>query len=199
MSAPDQELPSTRQLVRATLGAAVVAAVLLVCVVMPAEYAIDLTGVGRLTGFQRMGEIKQSLETQATRERALPSPTSPTSQAKARPRGTQPQAASPAAKSLNVTLLPDQGQEVKLSMREGDVVDYTWRSSGEAVFADMHADSQALGVSYHGYDKTTANQKSGRLTAAFDGAHGWFWRNRSRDIVVVTLDVSGVFSSVSGP
>ena len=44
-----------------TAVAAAVAAVLLVTVVMPAEYGIDPTGMGRLLGLKEMGEIKMQL------------------------------------------------------------------------------------------------------------------------------------------
>ena len=44
------ELPNKKILNRATLIAATIAAVLLVTVVLPAEYGVDRTGVGRLLG-----------------------------------------------------------------------------------------------------------------------------------------------------
>ncbi|HYW14589.1 MAG TPA: hypothetical protein VE891_00355 [Allosphingosinicella sp.] len=44
------ELPSKRQLNRATLIAAGVAAAILVTTVLPAEYGVDPTGVGRVLG-----------------------------------------------------------------------------------------------------------------------------------------------------
>ncbi|CAM3965002.1 hypothetical protein VRRI112168_08005 [Vreelandella rituensis] len=64
------ELPSNRKLIRSTLLAAVVAAVLLVTVVLPAEYAIDPTGAGRLLGLTEMGEIKQQLAEEAELDQA---------------------------------------------------------------------------------------------------------------------------------
>ena len=48
------ELPSTGRLLRSTAIAAAVAAGLLVTVVLPAEYAIDPTGVGRLLGLTQI-------------------------------------------------------------------------------------------------------------------------------------------------
>ncbi|MBE0489870.1 MAG: hypothetical protein IBX53_12410 [Halomonas sp.] len=63
------ELPSTGKLVRSTLVAAVVAAALLVTVVLPAEYAIDPTGAGRLLGLTEMGQIKQQLAEEAELDR----------------------------------------------------------------------------------------------------------------------------------
>ena len=59
------ELPSTGQLVRSTLIALATAMVLLVTVILPSEYAIDPTGIGRLLGLTEMGEIKQQLADEA--------------------------------------------------------------------------------------------------------------------------------------
>lgn len=64
------ELPSTGKLFRSTLLAAVIASVLLVSVVLPAEYAIDPTGAGRLLGLTEMGEIKNQLAEEAELDRA---------------------------------------------------------------------------------------------------------------------------------
>lgn len=36
----------------------------------------------------------------------------------------------------------------------------------------------------------------GILTAAYDGGHGWFWRNRGSRDVTVTLQVKGAFSQI---
>ena len=59
------ELPSSGQLLRSTAIALVVAAVLLVTVVLPAEYGIDPTGAGRILGLTEMGEIKTQLAEEA--------------------------------------------------------------------------------------------------------------------------------------
>ncbi|HYE50643.1 MAG TPA: hypothetical protein VEB20_13705 [Azospirillaceae bacterium] len=66
----DPDLPTARQLVRSTLVALAVAALLLVTVVLPAEYGIDPTGIGRLTGLAEMGEIKSQLAEEAEADRA---------------------------------------------------------------------------------------------------------------------------------
>ncbi|MAA66753.1 MAG: hypothetical protein CL581_18520 [Alteromonadaceae bacterium] len=60
-----EELPSTAKLIRSTIIAAIVALILLVTVVMPAEYALDPTGAGRLLGLTEMGEIKEQLADEA--------------------------------------------------------------------------------------------------------------------------------------
>lgn len=52
-------------LLRATLGSAAAAAAILVLFWLPAEYAIDPTGLGRVMGLTEMGEIKQQLYAEA--------------------------------------------------------------------------------------------------------------------------------------
>lgn len=59
------DLPSTRTLVRSTVIAALVAIVLLVTTVLPAEYGFDPTGVGRALGLTQMGELKLELAREA--------------------------------------------------------------------------------------------------------------------------------------
>lgn len=54
------ELPSVRQLNKATAFAAATAAILLVTTVLPAEYGIDPTGVGSALGLTAMGDGKQA-------------------------------------------------------------------------------------------------------------------------------------------
>jgi hypothetical protein len=59
------ELPSAIKLMQSTILAAIVALTLLITVVMPSEYGIDPTGVGRLLGLKQMGEIKTQLAEEA--------------------------------------------------------------------------------------------------------------------------------------
>lgn len=64
-SSPIPEGPSLASLRRASLVAVVVAAVLLLTAVLPAEYGVDPTGVGRRVGLTQMGRLKQELAKEA--------------------------------------------------------------------------------------------------------------------------------------
>jgi hypothetical protein len=198
---PASELPSSRALLRSTAIAAGVALLLLVTVVLPAEYAIDPTGVGRVLGLTEMGEIKMSLAAEAKADAAADaavkgSPaTARETPAAAAPAPVAPVAAAPADSAAStdttrVELQPGQGREIKVSMREGARVSYEWSVEGGVVNSDTHADRP--GTPYHGYAKGRAQAgDKGVLVAAFDGRHGWFWRNRGRQPVTVTLRTSG--------
>ena len=67
---PDALAPTSRQLIRSTILAVAVAALLLVTCVLPAEYGVDPTGVGRLLGLTQMGEVKMALAEEAANNAA---------------------------------------------------------------------------------------------------------------------------------
>ncbi len=192
------ELPSSQQLLRSTIIAVVVAAVLLVTIVLPSEYGIDPTRIGRVLGLTQMGEIKMSLAREAEQDRAAttasaqqPAVTSPPAQQ------TQNMAnpSAPRTDEMSVTLKPGAAAEVKLEMSKGAKVSYEWVAAGGPVNHDTHGDSPE--VDYHGYSKGQQMERdSGDLTAVFDGKHGWFWRNRGSANVTVTLKTSGAYRSI---
>lgn len=192
-----EELPSGGQLVRSTAIALVVACVLLVTVVMPAEFALDPTGIGRLLGLQQMGELKAELaaEDTATAE-TLPA-------GEADPVAVSPEAA-PAdsleqpSHEMAITLKPNQAAEVKLTMEEGARVRYQWSVSGGTVNYDAHGDPPSAPKDfYHGYGKgRDSTGDTGELEAAFAGRHGWYWRNRGSSPVTVTLKTTGEYSAI---
>lgn len=220
---PDaSELPSTARLLKSTGIAVVVASALLVTVVLPAEYGVDPTRIGSLLGLTEMGRIKMQLAAEAAAEEAgagpqavtfVTTPVAPASEAGVNQPAVEkaPGAAAPAAAAAtpgaapavaapvrsdrtSLTLAPDEGGEIKLTMKEGARADFTWSSDGGAVNYDTHADGR--GISYHGYGKGTDTRVQGRLVAAFDGKHGWFWRNRGDEPVTITLETRGAYERV---
>ena len=61
---------------------------------------------------------------------------------------------------------------------------------------DTHADSKSLQIKYHNYEKGQLERSEGELKAAFDGNHGWFWRNRTSVPMAVTLEVVGNYTDM---
>lgn len=50
---------------------------------------------------------------------------------------------------------------------------------------------------FHEYGMGTGSRSDeGVLVAAFNGMHGWFWRNRSDQVVTVILRTSGDYEAV---
>ena len=198
------DLPTSRQLWRSTAIAARVAAVILVTVVWPSEYAIDPTGIGGVLGLTEMGEIKSQLSEEAEADRLmkegavepqsslLPSALVAIFGALV---GTAHAQEVPAWRDeITFGLEPGQGIEIKLVMEEGAVAPFEWTVEGGVVNFDLHGDGAGNEISYE--KGRAAPEAAGELTAAFAGNHGWFWRNRGDAAVSVTLRVAGAYSEI---
>ena len=203
------ELPTSAQLVRSTAIAFVTAAVLLVTVVMPADYGIDPTGIGRVLNLTQMGEIKKELAAEAAADAMAPAdggaamPAAPAAQpVSAAPVATAAPTQAPVADAVKVpwrdetrvSLQPGEGIEIKLSMKEGDKALYAWAVQGGVVNFDTHGDGQGRSISYEKGRGVAADE--GELVAAFNGNHGWFWRNRGDAAVTLVLQTGGDYAKI---
>lgn len=197
------ELPSTKKLITSTILAAATAGVLLVTVVMPAEYGIDPTGVGKALGLKRMGEIKVSLAEEAAADavkdvQKQEESVAVQAQVVAVQMPQAVEAVQPVTQNheMRVTLAPDEGTEIKVAMKKGAKVSYEWWTNGGKANFDVHGDSKKLKINYHNYSKGSATHKEGELIADFDGSHGWFWRNRTKQPLIITIQTNGEYSSI---
>lgn len=194
------DLPSSRQLLRSTLLAAIAAAVLLITVVLPAEYGIDPTGIGRVLRLTEMGEIKQQLAAQARADAATPptavepAPTVAAAVPAAPAPVTEAAQSAPWRDEMSVTLTPGEGAEIKLRMQAGDKVEYRWVVEGGAVNFDTHGDGGGRSISYE--KGRGVPEDEGVLVAAFTGNHGWYWRNRGQTNVTLVLRTRGTYSDI---
>ncbi|TAM22861.1 MAG: hypothetical protein EPN60_16250 [Nevskiaceae bacterium] len=188
MSSDHPLQPTTPQLLKATAAAAVAASVILLVAVFPAEYGRDPTGLGKLLGLMALS---------ATPEEAALLPT-----------GAAPEAAAAVIASptpfqtgeMSLTLLANEGAEIKAQMQSGDTFVFSWSTDGGPVNFDMHGEKPNDGDNFTSYWKdrgqTSAN---GSFTAPFDGAHGWYWKNKGSTPVTVTVKISGYFAKLYRP
>lgn len=203
---PDpSELPSTMRLLKSTAIAAVTALVILVTIVLPAEYGVDPTRVGSVLGLTEMGRIKMQLAEEAAADETTTVTTVSEALAEAIP-ATPVEAVTsdetapvePAAPvwrdEVTFTLAADAASEYKLVMKEGETAEFEWFTDGGKANYDTHADRP--GLNYHNYEKGSLVRQEGTLTAAFDGSHGWFWRNRSGAPLTITLRTRGEYSEM---
>ncbi|WP_396956695.1 transmembrane anchor protein [Nitrosomonas sp.] len=199
------EIPSTGRLIRSTVIALLTAIFLLITVVMPAEYGIDPTGFGEITGLKRMGEIKVSLAEEAIADRASTAASLQTELSEAETVSTMETAVTESltlppksgmSHEKKITLAPNQGTEIKVTMTKGSKVHYVWRTNGGTAVFDQHGDSKELKISYHSYSKGAGQMREGVLEAAFDGNHGWFWRNRTSIPMTITLKTEGEYTGI---
>jgi hypothetical protein len=206
------ELPTSAQLIKSTVIAIITAAVILVTIVLPAEKAIDPTGIGRLLKLTEMGEIKLQLAAEAAADRAKdqkPETPAPDKRSDLTNRiaglfsiGTV-QAAEPVRlaqaprkETITIVLKPTEGAEWKMTMVKGAQVKFTWNVTGGVVNYDMHGSPAGGGKEQSYKTERGLTTSTGIITAAFDGTHGWFWRNRGNTAVTLTLEVEGAFADL---
>jgi hypothetical protein len=192
------ELPSSKQLLKSTFIAFLVATLVLIIAVLPAEYGIDPTGLGKSLGLQKMGEIKTKLATES-----LNPPTSPQANTavieslKIQQPLDSIKKDSLNSESFSYTLKPGQAIEIKLRMKKGSIVKYSWSTEDGNLNFDLHGDGTQGSKNFISYKKGLGvKSDQGIFTAEFDGKHGWFWRNRDKQDVSVTLKVDGEFSAL---
>ena len=197
---PDWQAPSGQRLALSVIAALAVAAVVLVTAVLPAEYAIDPTGIGRLLGLTEMRQPARTLQVkdviggnERVREVEIPEPGQPTPLPN--PAVHQDETTPPKTATITLTLAIDQETEIKAVMREAKALVYSWRVEGGMVYSDFHGHDPS--VSDEAFVRYREDQEAaggnGSLVAPFGGEHGWFWKNVSNNPVTVTLNLTGYF------
>lgn len=201
------ELPTSAQLIRSTAIAAASAVAILVTVVLPAEYDIDPTGIGGVLGLAEMGEIKTQLaaEAEADRIKALEEQGALVTQEQSSLMNdifsvfvgaahAEEVPAEPAQEwrdEITFTLAPGESAEWKLVMEEGQTAQYAMLVDGGRVNFDLHGHGSGQSETYEKGRGSTGEE--GEITAGFAGQHGWFWRNRDKTEVTVTVQVRGEY------
>ena len=160
------ELPSSRKLVLSTILAAGVAGIVLFSAILPAEYGVDPTGLGALTGSLAVGEMKIPLENFPKR-----------------------------TDTLSVTLKPGHAAEVKLRMKKGAKAEYAWEVEGGALNFNSHGEGPGDNFKRYKRGEAARSDK-GEIEAAFYGQHGWFWRNGGDRPITVRIRTTGNYADI---
>ncbi len=206
----------------AALIAAIVAALILVVAVLPAEYGIDPVGTGKALGLM---ELANATEKPAS----SPQPAQPAAAAPADPPTDAANAATivpvlkPSPKpgdaptvtgtfieqpnrykidSREIKLAPGEGMEIKYHMQKGAGLVYSWRATGKVVF-EFHGEPDqkpagAVEDYYESYKNETVGGdiSHGTFIAPSTGIHGWFWDNESGGPVTVNLVSAGFYDYI---
>ena len=177
------ELPSSKQLFRSTVLALISAVVLLVAVVLPADYGIDPTGIGRILRLTEMGEIKKQLAAEAAADAAAAMPTDATQPAlpdpnaivvagpvvPADPNAAASQAGDAAASPLTIAAAGLAASASTAAQIAGNKTDTAGDKSAKAAGAEVDADTTTTpGETATGASEATATdaKANGGLIAA---------------------------------
>ncbi len=187
-----QALPTTARLLKATALAIVVAAALLMVFVLPAEYGLDPTGFGTKMGLTNLS---------VTHEEAPPvqTPSFADVMANALSPLWERQGAS-RTDSIELTLAPNEGREVKALMQADERFFFHWSVEGGEVSFDMHGEKLGATTEFTSFlIEDGRSTGSGYFAAPFTGTHGWYWKNKGPTAVTVKVTTTGYYEKLYRP
>jgi hypothetical protein len=182
----DNEMVEAREKLAVATGAALLlAGLILVIVVLPAEYGFDPLGTGARLGLVGLGQVEQAAEASAAASGAAAGGAMP---------AVAPKEAAYNQETVEFTLGPREWVEYKYRLGKGDALLYSWRATGNVDY-ELHGEPDGAPRGYADtYDKQAAkSQASGALTAPSAGIHGWYWENRATKPVTVSLTTAGFY------
>ncbi len=162
--------PGSIRILLATLGAATVAGLLLVTLILPAELNRDPLGVGEALGIKGLSEkpTAEAVGIEKTRFRE---------------------------DTVSFKLLPFEFVEYKYRLGQSSALIYNWTATDEVTF-DFHGEPAGGPEGFaESFSIGKADHENGAFTAPFTGIHGWFWENRGGEAVTVTLSTAGFYSA----
>jgi len=164
--------------------ALLVAGLLLVTVILPAEFAVDPLGIGAKLGLMELGAVGRQVE----------SLNASTAAGAAQAALVVPQGKPFNHETVTFELKPGGSIEYKYRLDKGEALLYSWSAPAPVNF-EFHAEPDGAPRGYaQTYEKSTAAAASGTLTAPFPGIHGWYWENPTERPVTVTLTSSGFYN-----
>lgn len=188
--------PLSRGRLAAILGGAFAAAALLmVAVILPAEFGVDPTGIGKLTGLAKLGAPAPKTET--VTESAMGGMTARYY--------LQPFRADEVEIKLEPAGASEQRDriEYKVHLNRGDTLIYAWTAPDlpkeNQLHYDFHGEKPASGgaaARVAEYQKGLAGSSNGMLVAPMEGVHGWYFENRAKTPVTIRVKLSGFYELV---
>ncbi len=165
------ETVSNKKILTASVIAVIVAAILLITAILPAEFDLDPLGTGKLLGISGMSSEETMVGV------------------------VNQQSDDYHQDSYTVKLLPYEFIEYKYRLEAGGTMVFNWQATGEVKF-DLHAEKDGIDPEEYSpsFDQRQSAGEKGSYTAPFGGIHGWYFRNDNSEPVTVTLNSVGFFS-----
>ena len=174
----EQAPQSTASLLKASAFAIVLALIVLVGAILPAEYGIDPTGIGKAAGLLPLANASESTSAEANVV-------------------IEKQDVGLQKDRIDITIPAGDGLEYKVYMAKGETMRYIWSSDEGELFFDFHGEPEGDTSGYfESYTVSTADKVRGSFTASFNGSHGWYWENQSYAPVLITLRTEGKYKVI---
>ncbi len=175
MSNQDTQTPSTQSLIISSLCAVVLATVVLFLFILPAEYGIDPSGLGKKIGLTALAEASSNANAKPTIMSCN-------------------QRLDNWQDAISIEIPANQGVEYKFLLDKGAKIEFAWHTQGGELYFDFHGEPKGDTSGYfQSFKEATDLKNSGELTAPFSGSHGWYWENRQNRPITVQLSTRGEY------
>ncbi len=155
----------------------ILAIIILLVAVLPAEFNIDPTGIEKNLG---LTVLSQEANT-ATK----PSVVSCSDQLEWKD-------------SVFINLPANSELEYKFSINKDEKFEFIWSTTDSTkLYFDFHGEPKGNTNGYFkSFKVSTDSKSSGSLVVPFTGVHGWYWKNETEQDIVVTLKTQGHYEIV---
>jgi hypothetical protein len=205
MTTKNQPNLNKSQLLKSLIIALIVGVVVLITSVLPAEYGIDPLGTGKLFGFSKLYqgdkqveniELSSSLNFKKIEIEKLGS--SPNTPKPIEANNPPPEIQYNKRKdTITVTVPAEKGIEYKFKSLKYGSIKYEWATNKGIVYIDFHGEvkqeNPPKNVFYESYTLAYSNNMAGTLTAPFEGKHGWYFRNDTKENIIITIKLNGQY------
>ncbi|MFS4454923.1 hypothetical protein [Maribacter sp. 2304DJ31-5] len=206
MDTQNQPLMGKKQLIKSVIIAFIIGAIVLVTAIFPAEYGMDPLGTGELFGFSKLyqGEGKANPIGEATGDNSALN----FQKIKMEYLGSPPDRKAPEqtidkslinklskrTDSIQIKLPAEEGLEYKIKMLRYGKTKYEWTANKGIVYIDFHGELIEGGNGFfESYTQAYSNNLAGTFTAPFEGKHGWYFKNTTKEDIVITLRLNGEY------
>jgi hypothetical protein len=167
-TSPRIDAPPARKILVATGCALLLAVIVLVVAVLPAEYGIDPLGAGRALGLLDLADA-------------------PSSRVSSQPVAYK-------TDSAEFVLGPYETVEYTYRVERGASVLFSWQATGKVIY-DVHGQPDGAPAEYaESFDRQESDRAHGAFSAPFTGVHGWYWENGSAQDVSIRLTTAGFYT-----
>lgn len=175
MSEIKHPIQSTANLLKALAVSLLIALAVLVTIVLPAEFGVDLTGTGSVLGLN-------ALSVEDNNPAAISRP----GESELAFRQDEAEILVPA----------NDGLEYKFFLNAHANLNYEW-SGTSSLYFDMHGEPYGDTTGYfESYGAASVDKMSGSVTVPFAGSHGWYWRNDTDEAITINLKTLGNYDVI---
>lgn len=193
---------SRKELLHGSTVAAFVATVILFGVVLPAEYGIDPTGVGKHLGLIALYNPGPAIAPGGGPVLPTTVPAGSKVAARGEQRGVaiaSKQVLPYRSDTMEIVLAAQKGGEVKTHLAKDATLIYSWKTKGgEPVNHYFHG--EPVGAGNGEFEvfivEKGVSESRGALIAPFTGIHGWYWKNKTNLPITVVLTASGFYRDI---